>query len=70
MSPFFSLFLVYVIKIYSLQREARQTAETEVPVLIFGSIRRIKPIPSAEPQSVPFNNCLGLDHMMFAKFIM
>ena len=25
---------------------------------------------SAEPQFVPFNNCLGLDHLMFAKFIM
>lgn len=48
----------------------RQPAETEELVLIFGSIRRIKPTRNAEPQFVPFNNGLGLDHMMLAKSIM
>ena len=57
-----------MIEMYSLQGEARQPAE--VPVWTFGSIRRLKPVPSAEPQFVPLNNSLGLDHMMFAKFIM
>lgn len=59
-----------MIKDLSLQREARRPAETEVLMLIFGPVRRIKPIRSTEPQSVPFTKCLGLDHMLLAKFIM
>lgn len=70
MSPSLFPFLVYMIKIHSLQRKVRQPAQTEEPVLIFGSKRTIKPIPSTEPQFVPFNNCLRLGHMIFAKFIM
>lgn len=70
MSPFFFPFLVFTIKDLSLGREARQPARTEVLVLIFGSEKRIKPAGrSAEPRSVPLNNCPGLDHMMLTKSI-
>ena len=68
-SIFFS-FLVFTIKDLFPQREVRRPAETEVLVFIFGSVRRIKPVRSVEPQFVPFNNCRALDHMMLAKFIM
>lgn len=69
MSPTFPSFSVFMIKASSLRREAAAAGAEEL-VFIFGSIRRIKPIRNAEPQFVPFNNCLGLDHMMLTEFTM